>query len=422
MQTGPFHLFWTTGVFYFWALKNQFNFILIVPELFKRQQHFSLIADLPAVKKVVYLPDARLLRKRKFYNVFRALVEEYKPDIALLHNTSFIENQLLIFAIRENYPTCPVVHYQNGRGVVAGELDWQVRKSIQISTVKKRLRILGGSSKFATAIVDLRNIWYLVFNYIIIPITTVTRVLMPPVDPYRGQINKRAMEWTYQPNDCVISYFEVEASEYKRSGVPEVWVAEHPLVSTSEDFFDFFYGGAQVKDQVAIFPSHGFTDSLSVKGFTEREIVERVAGKWMDAIHFLFCRYPDHQFVIKLHPSTDSDVVWTKILAKLKCGFDKLIVVDPQVSAEYLVATSTVVVGDVTTVQWWAALHGEKTVISFDIFGYPSGDEMRYYQPHVWYLTSTSSKSRPPTFVLNRSKPNVLEIITNKLRCNVEQD
>jgi hypothetical protein len=44
--------------------------------------------------------------------------------------------------------------------------------------------------------------------------------------------------------------------------------------------------------------------------------------------------------------------------------------VDQSISAEYLIMKSRVVVGDVSSVLWWALLIGNKIIISLDTFGY----------------------------------------------------
>jgi hypothetical protein len=45
-------------------------------------------------------------------------------------------------------------------------------------------------------------------------------------------------------------------------------------------------------------------------------------------------------------------------------------------------------VGDVTTVLWWAGMHGGKVVVSLNIFGYPGGDELEKYPTIISYISS----------------------------------
>jgi len=74
---------------------------------------------------------------------------------------------------------------------------------------------------------------------------------------------------------------------------------------------------------------------------------------------------------------------------QLRLG-SKLEFIESKVSAEFLVAQSRLVVGDVTSVLWWAALYGNKIVISFDIFGCASGNEMQFYKPPIIYVINLS--------------------------------
>lgn len=47
---------------------------------------------------------------------------------------------------------------------------------------------------------------------------------------------------------------------------------------------------------------------------------------------------------------------------------------------------SRVIVGDVTSVLWWAAMFGGNVVINLDIFDYHGGEELRSYPDLIHYV------------------------------------
>ena len=104
---------------------------------------------------------------------------------------------------------------------------------------------------------------------------------------------------------------------------------------------------------------------------------------------------------MKLHPASANDPVWTGILRTIIATFPALNIVSPFESAELHVAQAKVIVGDVTSVLWWAGLYGGKVVISLDIFGYPAGDELRAYGEHIYYVTDLETLPDQPKVTLN---------------------
>ena len=41
IQFGPLHLFWTTGVYYLWELKDKYDFVLLVDDEYSNSFNFE---------------------------------------------------------------------------------------------------------------------------------------------------------------------------------------------------------------------------------------------------------------------------------------------------------------------------------------------------------------------------------------------
>jgi hypothetical protein len=123
-------------------------------------------------------------------------------------------------------------------------------------------------------------------------------------------------------------------------------------------------------------------------GWKKDRLVQHLANKWCEAIGKLLEQFPDYLLKMKLHPASFSDPVWKEIIALIRNRYPAVEIIDPKQSAEWYVVQSKVIVGDVTTVLWWAGMLGGKVVVSLDIFGYPGGDEMQLYEPYINYVSN----------------------------------
>lgn len=393
MQPGPIHLFWTTGVFYFWQLKDRFDFAFIVPSSYLECEDFQKLLELPAVRHVEYLAPAAILWRHVCYRKqFRRVLKDFPPTYLLLHNTSYPENQYLIHFARKLYPKSPRYHYQNGRMALMWESDFAARRSIQVESIYRLIPRISHLPRLTSTLVNMRNYLSYFANLKIIPLINVARTFSPPVNVYNGEVNVEAAKSHYEGKyDKIFSYLDIEAQAYRDQGAQNVVVVQHPMLRRGDEVFRFLFGDFIVKNQIVIFPSYGFTSSLIESGWDEVALVNHISGRWFDAIQSLLIKFPTYDVKIKLHPASHADRLWQKIVIQLQLrSCSKLEVIESKVSAEFLVAQSRVIAGDVTSVLWWAALYGNKTVVSFDIFGYVGGNEMQLYKPHINYVSNLS--------------------------------
>jgi len=216
----------------------------------------------------------------------------------------------------------------------------------------------------------------------------VARVLRPPINVYNGYVNIETTQQHYEGEyDIILSYLDIEAQVYRAQGAQNVTVIQHPVSLCGNEVFRFLYDDFKVKDQILVVPSYGFTSNLIEKGWGANAVAEHVSTRWLEAIESLLVKFPTYKVKIKLHPVAHADQIWKKIVTQLQLSLgSKLEWIPSNVSAEFLVVQSKVIVGDVTSVLWWAALYGNKTVISFDIFGYYGGNELSFYQPYINYI------------------------------------
>jgi len=142
------------------------------------------------------------------------------------------------------------------------------------------------------------------------------------------------------------------------------------------------------EDIILILPSYGFTSRLATeKGMSKNDIERMVSDKWIAAIRILSNKFPENRFVWKLHPASEKDQLWYKITSRIKKEYKEVTIISPKEIAEKWIIKSKVIVGDVSTIFWWANFLNSKILISLDIFNYSSGDGMKYYEG-IYYFDS----------------------------------
>ena len=383
MQPGPLHLFWTTGVFYLWALRDRFDVALSVPESYRASADFRRIAALPFVRAVEFLPQGRpLARHRACVRQLRKLLADTRPCCLLLHNTCYVENLYLVRLARARQPGLPVHHFQNARLAVLWSNDFGIRRAVQVERLSRRFPALARWPRLAGWLVDRLNGLRFAAEYTVAPRLVTGRALRPPLNVFDGRPSpSRGRD--AGPHDRLFCYLECEAAIWRGLGLGAPRLIRHPLAACGEAVFRFLDARFEQRTQIVIRPSHGFTAVLKARGWQEGAVIDHLARRWGDAIDKLGQSYAGHALKFKPHPASRDDPVWASVLERLARRFPALEQVPATEAAEPLIAQSRVVVGDVTTALWWAGLHGGKIVISLDIFGFEGGDEMRAYAPLV---------------------------------------
>ncbi|WP_162653341.1 polysialyltransferase family glycosyltransferase [Lentilitoribacter sp. Alg239-R112] len=389
MQPGPFHLFMTTGIFYVWQLKDDFDFILVVSEDYKLSEKFQKLIELPFIKKVEYLSSEQSLlkRHRNHVDLHHQILIDFQPTYILLHGTVHIESLYLIWLAKKLYPNTKFLQFQTARLSIDWDANFRLLRSAEIEERSTSLPSFLRSTKAIGLFVDIRNyLWYIV-NYKIIPFFTTGGVFKPWMNVQTGKIYPDAFD-----DIDLLCYMDCEADIYRKLGKPKINIIQHPMQTCSKDVITFLNGETVELDQILIVPSYGFTSALRENGLTTAQIVDHVSNHWKAALENLSSNFPNYTTIMKLHPRSSEDPIWKEITSRLIGYFPNIKIMNSNVSAEWLVYQSKIIVGDVTTVLWWAALYGSKTVISLDTFNFPGGDEMRHYKSYIYYIKDIKEK------------------------------
>ncbi|QWD28815.1 hypothetical protein G6682_01755 [Polynucleobacter paneuropaeus] len=408
MQPGPLHLFWTTGVFYIWFLSRHYDFALIVPQSYRNSINFSKLRSLPYIKRIVFAPNDGSKNQKKYFNCLKNLLVGIEPTLFLMHNISYPENQYLLWLARKNFPRTKCFQYQNGRMELRREEDFKIRRTLQIKAVFERIKLPKYLNFFIGTYVDLKNAVWFMISYKIKPVLVILRSFSPVVNVMTGKVNRALIDAGGSLKaDATFAYLDVEAEALKAQGATNLQLIQHPMTGIVNEVMNFLNVEPKFGYQIIILPSYGFVEQFIANGGDPRLISE----KWIEAINQLQNTFKGYSIGFKLHPAAHKEQIWDLIITHIKAEHPHIEIVEPALSAEIFISIAEVIVGDVSTALWWAALQGDKHVISYDIFGYDGGDEMADYSQILTYINDTKKTAITFGSLSSLSCPSMLDFI-----------
>lgn len=378
MQTGPLRLFWTTGVFFFWGLKDRFDFVFVSPATFRHDDAFQRIAQLPEVRESAYAPPAGRLASHQFHaQTYRRLLEAYAPQYVMLYDQSYPDNLYLARLTDQLCKNATRYYYQLGWVPTDWRDSFMTLIAEEVGKVLLRLPPPLRRPAVARPLVLLRSALSDALQYGILPLLTIGHALFPPLNLTTGvHHSARFRRLSSNGRTSVLVYGEREAKQFRAMGAAQVAVVRHPSAGIADAVFRFLIPELTPRDNILLLPTWGFTSRLRQDGWADADVVAHVASLWSAALVILLEKFPGFGVKLKLHPVAATDPVWKAIIERLQNGFSDLTVLPASMIAEAQILQARVIVGESGAALWWASKQLGKHVLSLDIFGYAGGDDM----------------------------------------------
>lgn len=397
MMPGPLRLFWTTGVFYLWELRDKYRIILVVPAEYQGDAAFEQAARSCDVFSIMYLPSGGIVRR---HILCRRLVSDvarlYRPSIMLLHNRNYPENMYAISCCRRITPGCLLVAFQNGRWPVDWEVISQITLEYSTGLLAARWRI---PSIVAKIIVIFGRHFLNVIDHRVLPLLLTGRMFYPFMDTRAVHPIKNNLRKYITSDDCgrdyTLAYHQCEIDAYHKVGFPPVTRIIHPARSAGTDAFTVLYGVTKCREEILVLPTMGFVSKKAGSNQSMMLGADTLSARWVDALIILMKRFPNASIGMKLHPLAGVDPLWKLVSQKLQAALPEIKVYPVAARAEHLILAASVIVSDISTTLWWALLVGGKTVVSLDLFDYAGGDEMRHYD-NIIYISNLKVLEEAP--------------------------
>jgi len=396
IQAGPPHLFLTTGIFYSLELSSRYGLVLIATTDYANKYWYKKVMSSGIFLDVVMLPAKNSVTLHyATAKTLKKLIKKYKPVAALMHSEFFVDNLYLIYLLKMHAPFCDRYYFQPGRMGVNVEANNKARFSERIVGLMHKMRFPTNWKPLVSAMLRMRDLLSYYINCKLFPIITIGTTFNPPVNYITGKIyDSSNLSGLADPRGVHLQYTSIEAQVAYLHGAVEVRVIQHPAMGRERQLLDLIGDAGLSADSCTILPSYGFTSMMVANGNHPEVVAEKVSMCWVVAIDKIKRLLPNHKLYIKLHPASSDDFIWKRILSTIYSCHSDVKVISAETSAESLIINSDVIVGDVSSSLWWAALLGNKKVISLDIFGYEDGDALKAYSElDVLYVSSVDEIS-----------------------------
>ena len=381
LAPGPPHLFWTTGAYYLWELSKKYTVVLIVDEVYTQHHDFNRLIRLVDKIEVVYIPPMGIFKRHRFYATeFKNIVCKYNPVFIFHHDPVYVSMMYLYHWGNKNMHPSYRISYITSLGPV----NWKSHvDSIAVSGINAIANKHRIPQTYAKLLFKIKSLLSLGINYYLLPYIFIGKSFSPPMNPI--DFTKLKDYWNDQFDFCLL--YDKTAKDLisrvfgSKERVREVY---HPLISTGEELNSMLYGLVE-ENNVLILPSYGHIEDYQKNKLSDKEIVDWVSSKWIKVIESMKEKFHNYNIVWKLHPAQRQDLFWQMIQENVKESCPDLVLLPPKENAQKWILRSKIIVGDVSSVLWWASLLKSKISISLDIFGIPFMDDFKNHEGIFYY-------------------------------------
>ena len=388
------HLFRAVGAYHAWNLAAEFDLVLLIGENYRGDRFVErFLAQMPAVREVIYFPITGNIwhRHRAMASLISEVVARTRPRAVYQHAFVYAHNLYAFYLAKDVVPNVAHLVFQAAMTVpdlkkladnlMAGEvMRFASRNGLPMP-------LAGPAFRFKYRVGRL-------LHHRILPLVMARHVFPVPYDLQRCEMQRGNC---FFPSAYLV-YSKSEAENIEREYSPAVncQIVENPVGGSGMELDRLMHNVALRRDRIVILPSQDWLNEEIADAPAQRTaIIARYAATWIDAIRHLRARYVGYLVAWKLHPAHRSDETFAELIACLKRGIRELEVIDSSVSAELLMLESRVVVSDVSSALWWAALRTELVAVSLDLWGGRGGDAFRGHRS-VNYVNALSQIDELP--------------------------
>lgn len=413
VQTGPLHLFWTTGVYYLWGLKDKYNFILLVDDNYLNSPNFKKIIKYFSILHIHYQ------KKNKGYKLIKDLYKNYinifkshNPDKILIHNSCFVDNQILMLICDRHGKNLKIFEYQNAKLSLNFTKDRELEVFMQANLAFGKNKYLKKFINILLLFIKFRNLLKFFYYYKILPLLIMGKTLNPHFNIYTSKFNKKKTKEIYSKViKKYLAYIKCESSFLSNYGIKNLEIINHPVSIYGKKVNKILYKKTIEKKQISILPSLGPLEKELLKK-DEGYLSKFVANQYIKFFKILLAKFPNFSIKLKLHPRQKGDNFWVKVV-NLIIEKNYNIIIEKSLNAEELILQSKIIVSDISTSLWWSSFLKNKINISLDIFNFEIVKEMSHYKSKIYYINCLEKLKQTKLIPkkVNETNKNILQIV-----------
>jgi hypothetical protein len=379
---GHEYLFWSKGVYFLSIVSKHYDVILIVPTEYNKSHRFLNSIKQFNIKQLVYYSRSTyygseapvrlrcrewLTRHFVIYKQAEEIILTHQPSIVFQNDYINIENMYFFVIAKKHNPICKRVvvsvsnpSNKNTRGTF---------KSARVYSSKKLSSKIGVNYKFIISLVYIFRYLVSIIDNWVFPIILTRQMPCFNISSFRNNdvkcFKKVFDEFIVDDPIDKTHYSEILNHGEKIINIKSVINSKYNNKNYSEELS---------VDGVVIF----FSLTLGL-GFKQN-----LEG-WAQVIKALK-KNSFNKICIKIHPSAKKQIV-LEIESYFRLIYPNLVIYSNQKSAEELILSSKIIIGDVSSTLLWAAAIDQRIVISINIKNDPASGAMNSV-PGIIYFDS----------------------------------
>jgi len=413
---GPIHLFWTTGVYFFFDLIEEYDVILVVDSNYKKDRKFKKVVKL--AHSIYYLEENHknlFTQHKQYYETSKNVIKKHKPKFVFQHNHVCPFN-IYLFNMSKKMGAYNI-SFQNGFQHECPQTEHLILKANHISLIKQHSRLRSMQPVWLIWLrVTLREIYSYYFNYYLIPILLTKKPLWTPFDPVRHSIKRGIRRHNHY--DLRLVYTNEEEIKTLTENAKNILQIKNPILDNYREVQKYIYEDTpRMKNRIIILPDGATSDYLFLeKKLKSNDTILLLTEKWTKVIKIISKKFTNYEIGIKLHPKQENDKIWQQVISNLKKVYQNLVNYPVREDASRLVIESKIVVAEASTVLWFASnLEKDRILISLNLFDLPLADAFASDQ-RINYFESLNNLKKFALKRVGNAQTNKHQTLNNLLK------
>lgn len=385
---GPVHHFFFIPIMLIWNLLKKNEIILILDRSYKDNEYFSKIKNLPKVKEIFFIEERN--STKNYYDlkkIISSIFLKYEFSEIYTPNPSYVSSYALVLLSKKMQPNAKRKYFQVAREVNSYPKEAEVKLNILVQNF--RFKFIPSTIVIQIIRLKLCLKFFIVFK--LLPIIIFGETFAPWTNPYypKYSYTKLFIDKGFCLNDQDQTiFFDEKVIDHMHNFFKGLKfnMSELGLQNNYQEIYSYFFGQQpNTSPIISIFPTWGvFKTNLD--------------EDWLNIILELKKYNPDHQIQIKFHPGVRDDYI-EEIFKKISEKVSGIKILPRNTPAFKMVSDSSIIIGDTTTVLWFATFFKDKTVCSLDLFNFNDGDCLKLYSEKLLFVDDINQ-----LFLINKTK------------------
>ncbi|MCC9624271.1 hypothetical protein LPB41_21530 [Thalassospira sp. MA62] len=372
VDTFSFHTFENSGYFYCWHLSESYDIVVMIDPKDQPARALQTLVKAGKIKRLIVVPDRRnhFAIHAWFNRELPKLLQSLRPSVLLMNNWHAFHQKYLARWVRRTLPHTKVVISLSVHIPVTDfdTTDYRLREA---SLHQWRAKWPWKPAVIADMTYELWGRWRSWRDFLVLPLLVGQKPLKQTHSSWLCRLFSKQTDGLF---DAILCYAPSERQAYlmETDDSDKIHYVQHPM-TVLPDATQSLFPTKNTKKVIVALPSSGL-------GYKTKENIEqqinRLEAVWAPALEIIQDRMDGMQIWWKLHPGFVNDPTMVGLTKRLEKRFPQFVSMTGKMSAEEMMVSASVVVGDVSTTLIWASRLKTCKVLSLDLFGVEGGDEM----------------------------------------------